>query len=45
MDSMTNMMSVMSQFMGTIMYHFSSPTTTYPGTSVPMNIPFYQPLI
>ena len=39
MVSMTSMMSVMSQFVGTMMYGFSSAAPTYPGASTSMNTP------
>lgn len=42
MDSMTSMMSVMSQFMGIMMYGFPSAEPTYPSLSTPMNIPLPQ---
>ena len=39
MDSMTSMMSVMSQFVGTMMYGFPSAAPTYSGASTSMNTP------
>ena len=39
MDSMTNMMSVIMQFMGTMMYGVPPVAPTYPGAFTPMNAP------